>query len=145
MLAHGVFDRFPNLRVAFLEGGRTWIPFVMDRLDRSYHDGHLQLDLEGNLLGGPKAGEKASEYFKAQLREGRIFVGFDCNDDGLGTAIKKAGGSRFSLAATSHQSLFTPPSAVMRSTSCSNAMISRRQTKTAALGGNALRFYRPAL
>ena len=55
MLAHGVFDRFPSLRVAFLEGGATWVPFVMDRLDRSYHDGHVQLDLEGNLLGGPKA------------------------------------------------------------------------------------------
>ena len=45
MLAHGVFDRFPNLRVAFLEGGATWVPFMMDRLDRSYHDGHMQLDL----------------------------------------------------------------------------------------------------
>ncbi|HTN71349.1 MAG TPA: amidohydrolase family protein, partial [Methylomirabilota bacterium] len=34
MLAHGVFQRFPNLRVAFLEGGATWVPFMMDRLDR---------------------------------------------------------------------------------------------------------------
>src|SRR5256884_9176786 len=86
MLAHGVFDRFPKLRVAFLEGGATWVPFMMDRLDRSYHDGHVQLDLNGDLIGGPKQGEKASAYFKKQLRDGRIFVGFDCDDDGLGTA-----------------------------------------------------------
>ena len=52
MVAHGVFDRFPKLRVAFLEGGAIWVPFMMDRLDRSYHDGHKQLDLEGNLIGG---------------------------------------------------------------------------------------------
>ena len=26
MLGHGVFDRFPKLRVAFLEGGATWVP-----------------------------------------------------------------------------------------------------------------------
>jgi uncharacterized protein len=81
MLAHGVFERFPKLRVAFLEGGATWIPFMMDRLDRSYHEGHMQLDLDGNLLGGPRSGEKASDYFKKHLREGRIFVGFDCDDE----------------------------------------------------------------
>jgi len=56
MLAHGVFDQFSNLRVAFLEGGATWVPFMMDRLDRSYHEGHKQLGLEGELLGGPKNG-----------------------------------------------------------------------------------------
>ena len=95
MLAHGVFERFPKLRVAFLEGGATWVPFFMDRLDRSYHDGHVQLDLEGNLLGGPKQGEKARDYFRTQLREGRIFVGFDCDDDGLGTAVKKGGPEPF--------------------------------------------------
>jgi hypothetical protein len=60
---------------------------MMDRLDRSYHDGHVQLDVDGNLLGGPKQGEKASDYFKEQLRQGRIFVGFDCDDDGLNTAV----------------------------------------------------------
>src|SRR5262245_48610198 len=38
MLAHGIFERFPKLRVAFLEGGATWVPFFMDRLARSYHD-----------------------------------------------------------------------------------------------------------
>ncbi|MFQ5902915.1 MAG: amidohydrolase family protein, partial [Candidatus Binatia bacterium] len=27
MLAHGVFERFPGLRVAFLEGGAAWVPF----------------------------------------------------------------------------------------------------------------------
>ena len=129
MLAHGVFERFPKLRVAFLEGGATWVPFFMDRLDRSYHDGHVQLDLEGNLLGGPKPGEKASDYFKKQLCEGRIFVGFDCDDDGLGTAVKKGGRSRFSSAATSPTKFSTRPSAVMRSTSCSNATISRKPTR----------------
>ena len=43
------------------------------------------------MIGGPKQGEKASDYFKKQLREGRIFVGFDCDDDGLGTAVNKGG------------------------------------------------------
>ncbi len=29
----GVLERFPTLRVAFLEGGCGWLPFFMDRLD----------------------------------------------------------------------------------------------------------------
>ena len=95
MLSHGVFERFPNLRVGFLEGGATWVPFFMDRLDRSYHEGHLQTDADGVVLGGPQPGEKASEFFKRHVREGRIFVGFDCDDDGLGFAVGKAGRDAF--------------------------------------------------
>jgi uncharacterized protein len=37
MVFGGVFDDFPTLRVAFLEGGCGWVPFMMDRLDYEYH------------------------------------------------------------------------------------------------------------
>jgi predicted TIM-barrel fold metal-dependent hydrolase len=36
MLFEGVFERFPRLRVAFLEAGVGWVPYMMDRLDRSW-------------------------------------------------------------------------------------------------------------
>ena len=36
MIASGVFDRFPGLRVIVSEGGATWGPFVADRLDEGY-------------------------------------------------------------------------------------------------------------
>jgi hypothetical protein len=145
MLAHGVFDRFPKLRVAFLEGGATWVPFMMDRLDRSYHDGHVQLDLDGNIIGGPTAGEKASDYFRKQLREGRMFVGFDCDDDGLGTAVTKAGREPFLFGSDF-------PHEVFDAKKCRHEideLLAREdlsdEEKAAALGENALRFYRPAL
>jgi uncharacterized protein len=145
MLAHGVFDRFPKLRVAFLEGGATWVPFMMDRLDRSYHGGHMQLNLEGDLIGGPKQGEKASDYFKTQLREGRIFVGFDCDDDGLGTAVAKGGRQSFLFGSDF-------PHEVFDATKCRHEideLLERedltQEDKEAVLGQNALRFYRPAL
>ena len=145
MLAHGVFERFPNLRVAFLEGGATWVPFMMDRLDRSYHDGHMQLDVEGNLIGGPAVGEKASDYFRKQLSAGRIFVGFDCDDDGLGTAMSKAGREAFLFGSDF-------PHEVFDAKKCRHEideLLAREDLsdddKAAALGGNALRFYRPAL
>src|SRR5689334_2593006 len=34
MIVDGVFDRFPQLRVGFMEGGTAWIPLVIDRLER---------------------------------------------------------------------------------------------------------------
>ena len=102
MLFHGVFDRFPGLRVAFLEGGATWVPFFMDRIDRSYEGisspKHVQVDIQGEALIGPKAGESASNYFCRHIREGRIFVGFDCDDVGLGFAIQRAGREAFLFA-----------------------------------------------
>lgn len=36
MIASGVFDRYPGLRVVVSEGGATWGPFVADRLDEAY-------------------------------------------------------------------------------------------------------------
>ena len=145
MLSHGIFDRFPKLRFAFLEGGATWVPFMMDRLDRSYHDGHMQLDLEGRLIGGPRQGEKASDYFKKQLREGRIFVGFDCDDDGLNTAIEKGGRQAFLFGSDY-------PHEVFDAAKCRHEideLLARddltEEDKTAVLGGNATRFYTPGL
>jgi predicted TIM-barrel fold metal-dependent hydrolase len=36
LIAAGVFDRFPDLRVIVSEGGATWGPFLADRLDEGY-------------------------------------------------------------------------------------------------------------
>jgi predicted TIM-barrel fold metal-dependent hydrolase len=36
MIAAGVFDRYPTLKVLVSEGGATWGPFVADRLDEAY-------------------------------------------------------------------------------------------------------------
>jgi predicted TIM-barrel fold metal-dependent hydrolase len=145
MLAHGVFDRFPKLRVAFLEGGATWVPFMMDRLDRSYHDGHVQLDVRGDRIGGPEQGERASDYFKEHLRQGRMFVGFDCDDDGLNTAVAKAGRHPFLFGSDY-------PHEVFDAAKCRHEideLLARddltKEDKEAVLGGNALRFYLPRL
>ncbi len=97
MLSYGVFDRFPKLRVGFLEGGATWVPFFMDRLDRSYPH-HLQVDINGEFLSSSKPDVTASEYFRRHVKSGRIFVGFDCDDRGLGFAIKEAGNEAFLFA-----------------------------------------------
>jgi predicted TIM-barrel fold metal-dependent hydrolase len=97
MLSYGIFDRFPKLRVGFLEGGATWVPFFMDRLDRSYPH-HLQVDISGEFLPSSQPNVLASEYFRRHVKAGRIFVGFDCDDRGLGFAVKEAGNEAFLFA-----------------------------------------------
>ncbi|MGD9794620.1 MAG: amidohydrolase family protein [Acidimicrobiia bacterium] len=36
LIASGVFDRYPDLKVMVSEGGATWGPFLADRLDEAY-------------------------------------------------------------------------------------------------------------
>src|SRR5258706_2631191 len=36
MVMEGVFERFPKLRVAYLEAGAGWVAYIMDLLDFSF-------------------------------------------------------------------------------------------------------------
>jgi len=36
-IGEGVFDRYPLLRVAYMEGGAGWVPFWTERLDEHFH------------------------------------------------------------------------------------------------------------
>lgn len=61
MMFQGVFDQFPGLRVAFLEAGVGWVPFIMDRMDEDYEKFGVRL--------APQLKRKPSEH----LRSGNIF------------------------------------------------------------------------
>ncbi|HEX5607949.1 MAG TPA: ABC transporter substrate-binding protein [Candidatus Binatia bacterium] len=37
MIGEGVFDRYPKLRVGFMEGACGWLPFWSERLDEHFH------------------------------------------------------------------------------------------------------------
>jgi len=83
MVMEGVFERFPRLRVAYLEAGAGWVPYIMDRLDRSYE-----------VWAGAKYREfsewlkkKPSEYIKS----GQIYFSCEGGEASLVNAVERIG------------------------------------------------------
>ncbi|HWP56403.1 MAG TPA: amidohydrolase family protein [Candidatus Acidoferrales bacterium] len=67
LVLEGVFERFPRLRIASLEAGCEWIPFLMDRLDMEYANRAHQAPL---LKKKPSDYMKGGQlYFHAELWE----------------------------------------------------------------------------
>jgi predicted TIM-barrel fold metal-dependent hydrolase len=58
-----VFGRFPNLRVATIECGSSWVPFLLARLDKA----QKSCTSHSPWLGGPVK-DRASDVFKAHVR-----------------------------------------------------------------------------
>ncbi len=140
MLSHGIFDHFPGLRVGFLEGGATWVPFYLDRMRRSY-EGHVQQNIQGNYVEGPQPSEGAIEHFKRHVREGRIFVGFDCDDEGLGYSIQRAGRQAFLFASDYPHESFNAASCRHEIDELLEREDLSDVDKSAVLAENAKRFY----
>lgn len=59
LIIEGVFDRFPTLRVAFIESGFTWLPSLMWRLDKEW---------KGLRHNTPWVRRLPSDYMRQHLR-----------------------------------------------------------------------------
>ena len=68
MMFSGVFDRFPTLRLAFLESGSAWVLCALERMQREFE--HWSV-----LLGGHKKSPKE------HLKSGRLYFEAELEDD----------------------------------------------------------------
>lgn len=59
IILNGVFDEFPKLRFIMLEGGFSWLPHVMWRMDREYRQGRVEV---------PWVKKLPSQHAKERLR-----------------------------------------------------------------------------
>ncbi|MEE9248196.1 MAG: amidohydrolase family protein [Dehalococcoidia bacterium] len=58
MIYGGVFERYPTLRIGYLETGCTWVPFFLDRMDEEWE--------KRGWLETPDCVKKPSEYLKSE-------------------------------------------------------------------------------
>ncbi|HWO41676.1 MAG TPA: amidohydrolase family protein [Candidatus Eisenbacteria bacterium] len=92
ILYNGIFERFPRVRIAFLEGGVAWLLLLLERLHSS-HETHFQYIPPGEF--GIREGEDPAAYMIDQIQRGRFFVGCETEELTLPFAIRVAGNAPF--------------------------------------------------
>ena len=86
LISGGVLDRFPKLRVGFLEAGCQWIHFMVDRLDHRFkHSGNVLADILWETA--PKARLSPIEY----IRQGNLYFSAEVEDKLLPQVIELVG------------------------------------------------------
>jgi predicted TIM-barrel fold metal-dependent hydrolase len=92
ILYNGIFDRFPRLRIAFLEGGVAWLLLLLERLHAS-HETHFQYIPAGEY--GMREEEEPSNYIKNLINEDRFYLGVETEELTMPFAIKTVGNKPF--------------------------------------------------
>jgi uncharacterized protein len=80
MLCHGVFERFPKLRVAYLEAGCGWLPSWLHRIDEHLEIGSSEF---------PDLTKRPSEYFMRNC-----WITTECDDPYVSDVIRWLGDRR---------------------------------------------------
>ncbi|MGB7949753.1 MAG: amidohydrolase family protein [Candidatus Binatia bacterium] len=83
VLCSGLLDRYKNLRFAFLEGGISWVPAHVERMDDHFENPRYNAR---DLISHPP-----SDY----LKSGRIFFGCEGNEPFLGRVVEEVGEDLF--------------------------------------------------
>lgn len=75
VIASGIIERNPSLRIAFLEGNAGWLPWFLYRLDELYHK-----------HGYPRLEKDPTDYFQSNC-----FIGTDVDEFGVADVINRLG------------------------------------------------------
>ena len=85
MCANGLLERFPALRVAFMESGCGWLPFWLERMDEHWE--HAELGSNRATKEPPSAIFKRQSFISCESGEALIQTVVDLHgDDNLVTA-----------------------------------------------------------
>jgi uncharacterized protein len=128
MMFDGVFELFPKLRVAYLECGAGWAPYLMDRLDEEWE--------RRGERDAPLLKRKPSEY----MAGGNIFVSCEVEERTLPYVLDTLGADQVFFASdypherSHHEYLHDIPEFLERSDLSET-------NKRKVLRDNALRFY----
>ncbi|HWP60022.1 MAG TPA: amidohydrolase family protein [Candidatus Acidoferrales bacterium] len=93
IIFNGIFDRFPGVRIGFLEAGCSWALTCVERFNRSWAS-HVQYDPRGRFLK-LRGGESVGDYIRRHAEEGRIFIGVEGNELTIADAVRVLGNKPF--------------------------------------------------
>ena len=139
MLFNNLFERFPGLRVAYLEGGPLWFLMALERFSRSYEAG-TPINPRGELLRLAE-GQTVGDYILNLIQAGRLVVGIEGGESDLAYAIKVAGNEAFMFSSD------FPHEVNVQTVRKEIQELRKREeisekAKDGILCGNAARFYR---
>ena len=86
LISGGVLDRFPNLRVTFLEAGCQWVHFVLERMDHRFRRTRNQLSTFHSQTA-PQHDLPPMDY----VRKGNLFFSTEADDVLLPQVIELVG------------------------------------------------------
>lgn len=138
MVLNNLFDRFPGLRVAYLEGGPLWFLMALERLSRSYEAG-TPINPRGELLQLPE-GMTVADYLRGLIKAGRLVVGIEGGESDLAYAMRVAGEEAFMFSSDFPHEVNTQTVKKEIRELCEREEISAA-AKQAILRDNAARFY----
>jgi len=92
ILYNGIFDRFPKVRIAFLEGGVAWVLLLLERLHAS-HETHFQYVPPGEP--GIREGMDPAAYIRDLVQAERFYIGIETEELTLPFALKVLGNKPF--------------------------------------------------
>jgi predicted TIM-barrel fold metal-dependent hydrolase len=139
IIFNGIFDKFPNLRIGFMEAGVAWLLMCLERFDRSYET-HVQHDPRKEFFQ-LRPGEKVSGYILRHVDEGRIFVVCEGSEPDIAHAIRRVGNSPFVFSSDFPHEVNNEFCKKEISEIVENKELAAAD-KAAVLHGNAKRFYK---
>ena len=85
IVGHRMLDRYPDLKVAFLEFGAEWIFYMVSRMDH-----YLPLDRGAHPFGlsMPNAAQLPRESIRDYVKSGRIFIAAEADDSMLHQLVR---------------------------------------------------------
>jgi uncharacterized protein len=89
----GVFDRFPKVRMAFLEGGSAWLLMAAERFSESF--GAIRPAQETEWVLKLPKGKRVKDYLTELMQSDRLVVGCEGGEDFLEVAIDYFGCAPF--------------------------------------------------
>ena len=139
ILYNGIFERFPNVRIAFLEGGVAWLLLLLERLHAS-HETHFQYVPDGEFSIGEE--DDPARIIKQLIEEDRFYLGIETEELTLPFAIQKVGHRPF-LYSSDFPHEVTTKSCIHDIGELMESEEITDEDKAAMLYRNAERFYKP--